>query len=107
MWQQEPPEIWWNSSSDAAGVNWVPAFEVPHQDRIEIVPVRDVTADDELLSAVGPPLEPIAAALARAVLAARALGHDSLKAKPFHLQHELGKRHVEGFRISYCVWQPL
>jgi hypothetical protein len=65
--QQDPPKLCWDASPDAARVHQVAALEVPDRDRIEHFAIWDVTADNEVLSAVGAPLEPTAAALARAV----------------------------------------
>jgi hypothetical protein len=41
------------------GVHQIAALVVPDQERFGDVAIRNVTADDELLPLVGPPLEPI------------------------------------------------
>jgi hypothetical protein len=59
--------------------NQVAAFVVPDQDRIKCVAALQVAADDEFLSAIGAPFQPVGGTLIRAVAAADALGDDSLE----------------------------
>ena len=52
---------------------------VSDKDRVHYVIVGNIPSDDEFLSAIRPPLQPVTAALAGAIYAARALGNDSFE----------------------------
>ena len=60
-----------------------------------------------LLPTIGPPFDPIAGTLTRAVLAAGALGNNTLKLMPPYGAHQIRERHVESLRegiVSGRCW---
>jgi hypothetical protein len=74
-----PGGIRWDAGADARGVHQMAGCVISDQERIEHVSVRKVAADHKLLSPVRSRFDPIRTSLARAILAAGALGNDSLE----------------------------
>jgi hypothetical protein len=73
-WQQRTLELIRYSGTNAGGIHELRAFVAPDQQRIYCGGTRNIACYHEFLTAIGPPLEPIAGALPRAVWAAGALG---------------------------------
>jgi len=71
MRKQGPGELRRNAGANAGSAHEITALVVSDKDRIEDAPIRNITADDELLTTIRPPLDPICGALAGAVLAPR------------------------------------
>lgn len=104
-WQQRTLELVRYSGANAGGIHELTPLVVPDQERIDYGTIRHIAADDEVLAAIGAPLEPVPASFPRSVWAARALGDDSLELMFSYRAFQIGQWHVEGFGVTGRVWQ--
>jgi hypothetical protein len=99
MREQDPAGRCYQPCLHPAGIDEVLILVVSDEYEIHEVLAWNVAPDDELLSAIGPPLQPVAGALAGTIRAA-ALRNDSFKPMLPDYRYEFRQRCIESFGIS-------
>jgi hypothetical protein len=100
--QQNPAGRCCEPGSHPAGIDEVPTLVISDKDGIHEVSAWNVASDDELLSAISPPLQPVAGALTGTIGAACALRNDPFETILLDRRYEFGQRCIKSFRISNC-----